>query len=190
MTGQPSPAAILRLALEHPPTLATGRLVCVDGPAGSGKTTLAAALAAGLDRLGQGPATVVHMDDLYPGWDGLDRIDPIVLDLLRPLSQGGPGRYRRYDWVAAAYAEEHVVEPGPLLVLEGVGSGGSAWADLVTSLVWVEAPAALRLERGLDRDGPAVREEWVRWMADESALFDRERTRERSDLRVDGTRPY
>ena len=39
-----------RSVLAAPPTLGAGRLVCVDGPAGSGKTTLAAALDRALPR--------------------------------------------------------------------------------------------------------------------------------------------
>ena len=46
------------------PLLGRTRLVCVDGPAGSGKTTLADRL---VTALGPG-AAVVHMDDLYAGW--------------------------------------------------------------------------------------------------------------------------
>ena len=38
-------AAVLAHAAAQPPLLGEGRLVCVDGPAGSGKTTLAAAVA-------------------------------------------------------------------------------------------------------------------------------------------------
>ena len=34
-------AEVLSLARSRPPTLGSGRLICVDGPAGSGKTTLA-----------------------------------------------------------------------------------------------------------------------------------------------------
>lgn len=176
---------LVELASARAPTLGRGRLVCVDGPAGSGKTTLAAALA---DELGGAP--VVHLDDLYPGWDGLGRVGEQVLGVLAPLAEGRPGRYRRYDWVRGAYAEEHVVAPSPWLVLEGVGSGGVSWSAWTTLLVWVEAPAPDRLRRGLERDGEDLRERWVRWMADEQAVFARERTRERADVHVDGRAPY
>lgn len=179
------PARIVAEAATRPPTLGSGRLVCVDGPAGSGKTTLAAAVAEAL-----GGAPVVHMDDLYPGWDGLGRVGAVVLDLLRPLAEGRPGSYRRYDWHRGEYAEEHVVRTAPWLVLEGVGSGGSAWARWTTLLVWVDAPTDLRLERGMRRDGEAMRGHWVRWMADEEALFERDGTRGRADVHVDGAAPY
>jgi uridine kinase len=174
--------ALLDLARSRPPTLGAGRLVCIDGPAGSGKTTLAAAVAAL-----EPAARVVHMDDLYDGWGGLSRLTDQLTDLLRPLSRGATSRYRRYDWVAGRYAETVTVEPAPLLVLEGVGCGARRHADLVTALAWVEAPADVRLRRGLARDGEAMRPHWERWQVDEAAVFDREDTRRRADVIVDTT---
>jgi hypothetical protein len=178
-------ARIVEEAAARRPTLGSGRLVCVDGPAGSGKTTLAAAVA---DALGGPP--VVHMDDLYPGWDGLTQVGAVVLELLRPLAEGRAGSYRRYDWARGEYAEEHRVPPGDWLLLEGVGSGGSGWAHWTTLLAWVEAPEGLRLARGIRRAGEAMRGHWLRWRADEEALFARDGTRARADVHVDGTAPY
>lgn len=174
---------VVELALGRAATLGTGRLVCVDGPAGSGKTTLAAEVAALI-----AGAQVVHMDDLYAGWSGIDHAVTEQLDsILLPLAEGRPGRYRRFDWVTDQFAEQHVVEPGPLLVLEGVGSGTRAHADLGTVLVWVDAPHDLRLARGIERDGEAFREQWLAWAAAEQVVFDRAGTRARADVRVDGT---
>ncbi len=65
MTPDAAAALVVQHALSRPPTLGAGRLVCVDGPAGSGKTSLADAVAR------RTAAQVVHMDDLYGGWDGL-----------------------------------------------------------------------------------------------------------------------
>ena len=177
--------AVLELALGRAPTLGTGRLVCIDGPAGSGKTTLAAALTGGLDRLDR---RVVHMDDLYEGWSGLGRVDAQLEDLLRPLARGEAGSYRRFDWDARAFAETVSITPVPLLVLEGVGSGSARFEDLQTVLVWVEAPYDVRMARGIGRDGDAFAPHWEQWAQDEAALFARERTRERADLVVDATR--
>ncbi|MFT4289237.1 4-amino-4-deoxy-L-arabinose transferase [Nocardioides sp.] len=169
---------VLALALGRPPTLGAGRLVRIDGPAGSGKTTLAAAVA---DLAG---ARVVHLDDLYEGWDGLPRIDAQLGSLLRPLAEGRPGSYRRYDWHTGHFAETVVVEPAGLLVLEGVGSGADAYSALGTVLVWVEAPDEVRMRRGIERDDDAFAPYWDAWARSERALFARERTRERADLIV------
>ncbi len=58
----------------------------------------------------------------------------------------------------------------------------------MTCLVWVEAPSVVRLERGVARDGEHMRSHWLTWAEQEEAMFERERTRERADVVVDGTR--
>lgn len=131
-------------------------------------------------------ATVVHMDDLYDGWSGLDGVADQLRTLLRPLAAGASGSYRRYDWHAGAFAETVEVRPAPLVVVEGVGSGALACADLHTVLAWVEVPRDVRLRRGIERDGEHLREEWLSWQAAEQAHFERDRTRERADVVLDG----
>ena len=125
---------VLELVDQRPPTLGRGRLLCVDGPAGSGKTTLADEIKAITG------APVVHMDNLYEGWDGLPRVGE-----RHAAAVAEPARdYRRWDWYADRWAEVVVVPPAPLLVLEGVGSGSRMAAGLITVLAWVEyrRPAA------------------------------------------------
>ena len=157
------------------------RLVVVDGPAGSGKTTLAAQLGEAL------PAQVLHMDDLYEGWRGLEPAwDRLATWVLGPLGTGRPGRYRRYDWDLDRFAEWHDVPVAPFLVVEGCGAARRE-ADAVAALrVWVEAPDALRLQRGLERDGADQRDHWVAWMAAEREHYARNATRERADVLLDG----
>ncbi|RYP86047.1 4-amino-4-deoxy-L-arabinose transferase [Nocardioides guangzhouensis] len=179
-----SARAILDRARSRAPTLGSGRLVCVDGPAGSGKTTLADALAEVAAEEG-GPPTVVHTDELLQGWRGLPGLAATLDDVLRPLAAGRPGSWRRWDWLADDWAERHPVPPGGLLVLEGVGSWARRIADLVTVLVWVEAPRDLRFERGMARDGEQMRAHWQQWMVDEDVLHAAEGTRDHADVVVD-----
>jgi hypothetical protein len=160
--------------------LGTGRLVCLDGPAGSGKTTLAEEVAS------LSGAPVIHMDDLFEGWDGLPHVHDQLDTLLPPLATGWPGSYRRWDWPGHAWAETVVVPPAPLLVLEGVGSGALAHSHLITVLAWVEVPYDLRMARGLARGGVGVAENWQQWAVDEQEVFARDRTRERADVVLDG----
>jgi uridine kinase len=164
------------------PRLGRTRLVCVDGPAGSGKTTLAGRLAAALD------APVVHMDDLYAGWTLTGAFARLAAGVLRPLADGRPGAYHRYDWTAGRFcAEPTSVPAGDVLVVEGCGSCPRA-ADAWTVLrLWVEAPAEVRLARGLARDGRSMAAEWRRWQGTEAAAFAAEGTRDRADVRVDGS---
>jgi uridine kinase len=175
-------ALVLDLADARPPTLGAGRLVCIDGPGGSGKTTLAAAVAE--RRPG---SAVIHMDDLYDGWSGLLDVRGPLDEILLPLARGEAGSYRRYDWVERRHAETVAVAPTPLLVLEGVASGVRSHAHLATVTVWVSAPADLRLRRGLARDGAELRDQWHEWMRQEEVLFAREGVAGRADVVVDGT---
>lgn len=178
-------AALASKILEAPPRCGATRLVCVDGPSGSGKTVLAGRLAAALIDPALGDPVLVHMDDLYPGWDGLDAAVPLLHEwIVAPLVAGRAAAYRRYDWVAGQYAEEHVLGQPDVLVVEGVGAGSAA-ANAV-ALIWVEAPRAERFRRGIERDGEVYRPHWERWARQEDALFARERTRDRATLLVDG----
>ena len=183
---RPDVVGIADLVLSRPALLGRTRLVGVEGPAGSGKTTLAGALAAHLQTTGH-EAVVVHLDDVLEGWDGLGSLGARVSDqIVEPLAQGQPGRYRRYDWHAAALAEEVAVPASEVVVLEGVGAGHVGYADRVSVLVWVEAPQDVRLRRGIERDGPALEPQWHRWLVAEQDLHRAERTRERADVLVDG----
>lgn len=171
-----SPSELVSLLLSRPPTLGTGRLLCLDGPAGAGKTTLAAAVA------GLVPATVVHLDDLYDGWDGLPRLRERLDPLLLPLARGEAGSYRRYDWATGRYAETVAIDPAPVLVLEGVGSGLAAYSSLRTLLVWVDADRDTRLARWRARDGEAAEPHIAAWTAAEDRLFAAEGTRAAADV--------
>jgi uridine kinase len=158
------------------------RLVCIDGPAGSGKSTLATQLAVELC------CQVVHMDDLYEGWDdGPDGgAKNLGAQVLAPLAAGGPGEYRRYDWVEGRWAERHVVEPAPFLVVEGCGAAARQVDPWSALRVWVEADDTERLRRGLERDGSEAQDQWLHWMDDEARHYATEQTRARADVRLDG----
>lgn len=165
-----------------PPRLGDVRLAVVDGPAGSGKTTFATLLG---ERLG---ALVVHMDDLYEGWSGLEDAvwDRLDVGVLAPLAAGRAGRYRRYDWDAGSFADWLEVPVAPALVVEGVGAAARPVDPFASLRVWVEAPEDLRLQRGTARDGQHLRHEWVRWLTVEQEHFAADGTRSRADLVVDG----
>ncbi len=179
-------STVLELAFSRPPRLGGTRLVCVDGPAGSGKTTFADALVTATLEGGLS-VSLIHMDDVFCGWSGLADAGRRILDqVVAPLAAGRTAAYERYDWHQERYAELAPVPETDLLVVEGVGSGDPSYAERIGVLVWVWAPAELRLERGLERDGSAMAPHWHQWMVDEERLHARDRTAERADVQVDG----
>lgn len=184
--------AVLAARVRALPARAGATLVAVDGPSGSGKTTLAGRLAAALgddaagdDAAGdpRGTVPVVHVEDLYPGWDGLDAVVPRLVDgVLAPLAAGRAGRYRRWDWGADTDGGPVDVPAVPLLVVEGAGAAARAAAPYLALVVWLDGPPAWRRRRALARDGATYAPHWQRWAAQERAHFAREGTRGRADV--------
>ncbi|MEV4563643.1 hypothetical protein AB0K12_07720 [Nonomuraea sp. NPDC049419] len=174
MIGLPARIAAL------PPSCGPVRLVAVDGPAGSGKTTYAGRLGALLG------CQVIGSDDFPVPWEegpgGWFHL--LESQVLRPLQRGLPGGFRRYDWVRGVYAEQVPVPPAPVLVIEGVGTARASAAGMLAYTVWVEADEAERLRRVLERDGPELEPRWREWFAAERAWFAADRTKERADLVV------
>jgi uridine kinase len=202
-----APAMIAGRLLATPEPVRGPRVLAIDGPAGSGKTTLAAAVVTAMASApgpdtgprpggaagppGPADAVVLHMDDFYEGWSGLGdaTLSRVQAQVLEPLSLGRPARWQRYDWVTGAFAEWHDVPDVAVVVLEGCGSGSTTVRAYPSLLVWIEADIVERLRRGLDRDGAAVEAQWRDWMRREDAHFAEHRTRERADLRLRSTDP-
>ena len=176
-------AALAEQVRAAPAKLGRTRLVGIDGPAGSGKTTFAARLAVAL-----GPgALVLHMDDFYDGWTLDGAAARLTEGVLLPLADGRPGAFHRYDWVAERFDDVPTRVPVPdVLLVEGCGSCPRDVDGWTTLRIWVEAPADLRLQRGLVRDGADLEAQWRSWQRTEAADFAREDTRARAGLRVDG----
>ncbi|MFL6159407.1 MAG: 4-amino-4-deoxy-L-arabinose transferase [Marmoricola sp.] len=175
-----APSTAAALVAEHvnsrPGTLGGAKLICIDGPSGSGKTTLA-------DRLVHlVPATVVHTDQLCPGWDGLPAVPAILASLLAPLAEGRAGRFREWDWIRDRLAGTVEVEPAAALIVEGLGAGARALAGWTTTLVWMDADPLPRRTRAFERDGDYFRDQWSGWAAAEEAYFAAEQVPERADL--------
>lgn len=166
------------------------RVIAVDGRSGSGKTTFAEALADELLRRSGTRPQVVHMDDIYPGWDGLaESVELVVGWVLEPLGRGQGGAFHRWDWAAGRRGEEVIVPVADWVILEGVGSGSAACRPYLAAVVWLEADVDVRRRRGLDRDGESFRPHWESWARQEEALFRAQSTREHADLVVDTTDP-
>lgn len=148
----------------RPPEAMTTVIVAVDGFGGAGKSTLAEQIAAEQLRAGR-PVTIVHTDD-FASWDNpVDWWPRLLEQVLQPLSRNQTARYQQYDWNSRTLADWHEVQPGGLMVLEGVTASRDEFRPYLAATIWVETSADLRLRRGLERDGEQARGQWQEWMA-------------------------
>ena len=157
-------------------------IILIDGRSGAGKTTIGRELAA---REG---ATLLSLDDVYPGWDGLEAAEHHVLvHVLRPFAAGAPARYRRWDWARASPADWVDIDGDRPLVIEGCGAIGPEARRLAARAIWVELDDAERRRRAIDRDGDLFAAQWKRWARQEEWHARRHRPRELAGETVSGS---
>ncbi|MCU1404640.1 MAG: hypothetical protein JWQ43_943 [Glaciihabitans sp.] len=111
----------------------------------------------------------MRLDDVYPGWDGLEAASEAVSRdiLLRSC-------WQRWDWTVDAAAQWHQLDPLRPIIVEGCGALSRANRRLATFAVWIEQDAATRKARALARDGDDYRPYWDRWAAQEDEFIARE----------------
>ncbi len=144
-------------------------LICIDGPAGSGKTELAQALAQQLI-----DCSVVHMDDLYEGWENpfapklFDRIrDSIVLPHLQQL----PLTFATWDWAADCWGPAQTLGSRQTLIVEGVGACAGPVRQHANLTVFLDAQPRQALERAIARDGERLRPHLEQWQLAQAEYF-------------------
>ncbi len=156
---------------------ATARpIVLIDGGSGAGKSTFARALAG---RLG---AQLLHLEDIYPGWDGLEAASRQLHDGV--LASSSP-RWQAWDWERSVPSGIHELDPARPLVVEGSGSLSRANRALATFAVWLELDAVERKRRAIARDGERYAPHWDRWAAQELEFARRERPQDLADVVLD-----
>jgi hypothetical protein len=173
----------LRAAVSPAPGSPT--ILAVDGRSASGKSTMAARLAA----LAPG-ATVVHSDDVawwesFFGWDHLMRGG-----ILEPLRRGEGVSYRPPAWDARGREGAIDVPAGvPLVVIEGVSVSRRSLGQLVDAAIWMQSDVHVARRRGLERDGgtQADLDFWNAWDREEMRFLADDRPWDRARVVLCGT---
>ena len=152
-------------------------LVAIDGCCGSGKTTLAAALA---ERL---TAEVLHMDDFYlrpeqrsparyrtPG-ENVDH-ERFLAEVLLPLRKGEPALLRRFDCRSFTLQPPVEIPPAEIYLIEGSYSLHRELRELYDLRVFLTVDPDEQLRRITKRNGPEKAEEFrTRWIPLENLYF-------------------
>jgi uridine kinase len=168
--------------LINPARCGTTRFIAIDGPAGAGKTTLANALSQALraDR----NVNLIHLDEIYAGWDMAltPTLTASLSKILEIISSGKSTHIPIYDWTAQQFTSTREVSPCDVIILEGVGSAQRVVRERATMTIWLDIDPHTGLERVLQRDGIAIREQMQLWQVREQAHFLADATRENVDF--------
>lgn len=159
-------------------------LVGIGGHGGSGKSTLALAIAAG-----RADVQVVGTDSFWNGTQfDLARLRTEVIDA---LLRGEHAVYDTWDWKSRSPGLPRTVEPSGIVVIEGVCALHEMFRHDLDVRIWIDAAPAIRLERGVARDGEASRVTWTDvWMPSENAYVARDNPVACAQMIVDGSTPY
>ena len=163
--------------------VANPQIILIDGPAGSGKTTLSKELSEKLN------CQVIHLDDHYNGWDEAlsNDLTQALLKIVSNFSNGRPSEIPTFNWLKAKFEGSRVIEPANTLIIEGVGSGQSQIRPFASKLYWVETEPEIGLARVLERDGKEYEERIKSWQIREASHFQVERTRDFADFIISTT---
>jgi len=161
-------------------------IITIDGVAGAGKTSLAAHLAE--EYSPKMSVQVVHMDDLYDGWDDSlgESLTAKLSEIIAAHKAKAPYRTRAFDWNTGGPGDEIVIGPADLLILEGVGAGARVTRDEAVSKIWIDIEPIVGLRRVLSRDGEAIEAQMLHFMELQRAHHLQEGTRDAADFHLNG----
>jgi adenylate kinase family enzyme len=156
-------------------------IVLIDGRAGSGKSTFAEVLQQQLFRDGESAPRVIHMDNIFEGWDGLALgSDYMVRFILQPLARRETASWQDWSWVKNQRSSWREFSGGTPLIVEGCGSLTERSKEHADIAIWLEASEEVRRERWIQRERHL--EKFDFWAAQELDFYAREKSQSLADL--------
>ena len=152
-------------------------IILIDGRAGSGKSTLAAKLQNELFKQGESMPRIIHMDDLYEGWQGLALgAEYLQRFILQPLLTKKNASWQEYNWELEQRDRWREFSGGTPLIIEGCGSLNQYTSTIANISIWLEVDEAIRRARWQERDGNTFDEYFDIWAAQELDFIAREKS--------------
>ena len=166
-------------------------VVLIDGRAGSGKSTFARLLQDQVFQETKQSPRVIHMDDLYPGWEGLAQGSLYLVEqILKPIKLAGKAEWQRWDWANDKRGGSDLgngwreFDGENMLIIEGCGSITAQSAELADLTLWIEADRLARQERFEARDRGVFSNFWASWSAQEDEFFQEHHSEQLRQLTV------
>ena len=156
-------------------------LIAIDGPAGAGKTTLAAKFERDLSV--SNSVSVIHMDDLYAGWENAldEQLTQKLKEIVEAFTSHNAFTISIFNWSSNSFDSFRTIEPTDILIIEGVGAGQKVVRDAGATLYWLDIEPSIGLERVLARDGLEIELHMRTWQIDQASFFERDLTRNHAD---------
>lgn len=173
-------------------------LIGIDGGSGAGKSTFAEHLSGEF-----ADSHIVHIDDFYKGlphkgfefkehdvspnfdWDRLEA------EVIEPIREGREVSYGIFSWHTNKIDKSEKISTNAVVIIEGLEVIQHRFNDVYDYKIWIDCDIDLRLERGVERDGEEMHSLWANyWLPFDEHYRDKQKTRERADLIVDGEIPY
>jgi uridine kinase len=156
-------------------------IILIDGRAGSGKSTFAEKLQQQLFHDGESAPRVIHMDNIFEGWDGLALgSDYMVRFILQPLARQETASWQDWSWVKNQRSSWREFSGGTPLIVEGCGSLTERSKEQADISIWLEASEETRRERWLKRERHLDKFDF--WAAQELDFYAREKSQSLADL--------
>jgi len=156
-------------------------IILIDGRAGSGKSTFAEKLQQQLFRDGESAPRVIHMDNIFEGWDGLALgSDYMVRFILQPLARQETASWQDWSWVKNQRSSWREFSGGTPLIVEGCGSLTERSKEHADITIWLEASEETRRERWIQRERHL--EKFDFWAAQELDFYAREKSQSLANL--------
>ena len=156
-------------------------IVLIDGRAGSGKSTFADMLQQRLFRDGESAPRVIHMDNIFEGWEGLSLgSDYLVRFILNPLSRKEVASWQDWSWVRNERSSWREFSGGTPLIVEGCGALTERSKEHAYLSIWLEASEETRRARWLERERHLDKFDF--WAAQELDFYAREKSKSLADL--------
>ena len=159
-------------------------IVIIDGRAGSGKSTFAESLQQQLFRDGESAPRVIHMDNIFEGWEGLSLgSDYLVRFILQPLARRETASWQDWSWVKNQRSSWREFSGGTPLIVEGCGSLSERSKEHADIAIWLEASEETRRERWIQRERHLDKFDF--WAAQELDFYAREKSQSLADLVIE-----